>query len=167
MAYGLFLNKKEIKCLIILAHLSKFGAVHRSALAWEKLTSEVGELNKLIQICSSIPSYFRKSGLRTNELKQVALDEQKTMYTLPKYFDVRWTEFTYNLLLNILRNWRILVKFFILKKHDKDNKTKAEGFLKNLTDVNKINCCVFLLTWVICTHVFRNKSSQMMFLYMI
>lgn len=79
-------------------------AVHRSALAWEKLTSEVGELNKLIQIYSSISSYFHQSGLRTNELKQVALDEQKTMYTLPKYFDVRWTEFTYNLLLNILRN---------------------------------------------------------------
>jgi len=98
-------------------------AVHRSALVWEKLTSEVDELNKLIQICSSISSYFHQSGLRTNELKQVALDELKTMYTLPKYFDVRWTEFTYNLLLNILRNWRILVKYLTLKKQDKDNTT--------------------------------------------
>jgi len=78
-------------------------------------------------------------------LKQIALEEQKTMYTLPKYFDVRWTEFTFNLLLNILRNWRIFVKYFTLKKQDKDNKIKAEGFLKNLTDVNKLKLLCFFV----------------------
>jgi len=83
-------------------------------------------------------------GLRTNELKQIAL-ELKTMHTLPNHFNVKWTEFTYNLLLNILRNWRILVKYFTLKTQDKDNKTKAEGFLKNLTDVNKLKMLCFFV----------------------
>lgn len=94
-------------------------AVHRSALAWEKLTVEISELNKLIQMCSSISSYFHQSGLSTNELKQIALDENITLYTLPKYFDVRWTEFTSSLLLSVLRNWRILIRYFTIKKSRK------------------------------------------------
>lgn len=59
-----------------------------------------------------------------------------------KYFEVRWTEFTYNLLLGILKNWRILVKYF-LKKKSEDNDVKSEGFYKILTDYDKMMLLYF------------------------
>lgn len=62
---------------------------------------------------------------------------------MAKYFEVRWTEFTYNLLLGILKNWRILVKYF-LKKKSEDNDVKSVGFYKILTDYDKMMLLCFL-----------------------
>jgi len=64
-------------------------SVHRSALAWEKLTKNVPEVSKIILSCSSISSYFHQSGVRTKELKKIAEDENTKNVQLPKYFDVR------------------------------------------------------------------------------
>lgn len=63
-------------------------SVHRSALVWEKLTSQVSEISKLIEMCASITSYFHQSGLRTKELKQIANEENKKYIALPKYFEM-------------------------------------------------------------------------------
>lgn len=101
-------------------------SVHRFALAWEKLAQNVPEVSKIISSCSSISSYSHQSGVRTKELKKIADDENTKNIQLPKYFDVRWTEFTYILLVTILKNWRILAKYFTIKcQEDKD--LKANG----------------------------------------
>lgn len=50
-------------------------------VSWKKLTAEVGKLNKLIQICYSISIYFHHSEPKTNESKQIVLDEKKNNYT--------------------------------------------------------------------------------------
>lgn len=76
-------------------------AVHRTALAWEKLTANVVELKKIIETCVSISSYFHQSGLRTKELKQIADKNNCKFISLPYYFEVRWTEFTHSLFLGI------------------------------------------------------------------
>ncbi|XP_025423121.1 LOW QUALITY PROTEIN: zinc finger protein 862-like, partial [Sipha flava] len=123
--------------------LKMWCAVHRSALAWGQLTSNVIEVHKLIVACSGMSSYFHQSGLRTKELKDIANEEGMSFIQLPKYFEVRWTEFTYNLLLGILKNWRILVKYF-LKKKSENNDVKSEGFYKILTDYDKMMLLCFL-----------------------
>lgn len=123
--------------------LKMWCAVHRSALAWGQLTSNVIEVHKLIVACSAISSYFHQSGLRTKELKDIANNEGMSFTQLPKYFEVRWTEFTYNLLLGILKNWRILVKYFFKNKSE-DNDVKSEGFYKILTDYDKMMLLCFL-----------------------
>jgi len=41
-------------------------AVHRSTMAWEKLTQQVFKVSKIIETCSSISTYFHQSGVRTN-----------------------------------------------------------------------------------------------------
>lgn len=79
-------------------------AVHRAALAWEKLTANVVEVKKNIGTCVSISSYFHQSGLRTKELKQIAEENNCKFISLPYYFEVRWTEFTDSLCLGILKN---------------------------------------------------------------
>ncbi|KAL4126401.1 hypothetical protein QTP88_010623 [Uroleucon formosanum] len=106
-------------------------SVHRSALAWGQLTKNVLEVSKIILSCSSISSYFHQLGVRIKELKKIAEDENTKNVQLPKYFDVRWTEFTYSLLVSILRNWRIL------RKND-------NGIYKVLTDINKLKLLCFL-----------------------
>jgi len=58
-------------------------------------------------------------------LKNIANNEGMNCTQLPKYFELRWTEFTYNLLLGILKNWRILVKYFLKKKLE-DNDVQSE-----------------------------------------
>lgn len=63
-----------------------------------------------------ISSYFYQSGLRTKELKDITNNGGISFTQLPKYFEVRWTEFTYNLFLGNLKNWGILVKY--LKKKE-------------------------------------------------
>jgi hypothetical protein len=47
---------------------------------------------------------FHQSGLKTKELKDIANNEGMSFTQLPKDFEVRWTEFTYNLLLGNLKN---------------------------------------------------------------
>lgn len=119
-------------------------AVHRSALAWENLTKQVSEVSKIIETCSSISTYFHQSGVRTKELKIMAVKENIKYVQLPKYFDVRWTEFTYSLLVGILKNWRVLVKYFIFNRENNIKDSKAVGFYKILTDINKLKLLCFL-----------------------
>jgi len=65
---------------------------------------------------------------------------------LPKYFEVRWTEFTYKLFYGIIKNWYILECYFNKKKEEGIVKEKsvAVGFLILLTDFNKLKLLCFL-----------------------
>jgi len=65
---------------------------------------------------------------------------------LPKYFEVRWSEFTYKLFYGIIKNWYILVCYFNKKKEEGivQEKSVAVGFLKFLTDFNKLKLLCFL-----------------------
>ena len=121
-------------------------AVHRSALAWEELTANVVEVKKIIESCASIATYFHQSGLRTKELKKIADENEMSLLHLPKYFEVRWTEFTYKLFYGIIKSWNILVCYFNKKKEEGIVKEKsvAVGFLKFLTDFNKLKLLCFL-----------------------
>lgn len=140
--WALFEKDREDKSIKI-PFLKMWCAVHRSALAWETLTTNVIELKKCIQLCSSISTYFHQSGIRTRELKQLANEDNINILSLPKYFEVRWTEFTYDLLISILRSWRVLVKYFKLQIFEDKNNTAA-GFYKMLTDVNNLKLLCFM-----------------------
>jgi len=123
-------------------------AVHRTALAWEKLTANVVEVRKIIETCVSILSYFHQSGLRTKELKQIADENNYKFISLPYYFEIRWTEFTHSLCLGILKNWNILVKYFtkvLGKSEDLKLKSVTTGFLKCLTDYEKLKLLCFVI----------------------
>lgn len=52
-------------------------------------------------MCLAFSSYFHQSGLRTKELKEIASKESMAFTQFPKYFEVRWPEFTYNSLFSI------------------------------------------------------------------
>ena len=58
---------------------------------------------------------------------------------IPKYFEVRWTEFSYSLFSSILFSWQAIVKYL---QHTEDR--SAQGHIKFLTDRTKFRtmCCV-------------------------
>lgn len=66
-------------------------AAHRSNLAWESVSSSVSEVNLLFQKLIGLTTFFRKSGLRTRELKNISSKYNLPLLKLPKVFEVRWS----------------------------------------------------------------------------
>lgn len=89
-------------------------------LVWGDVTNEIKEVRKAIEMLSSIASYFHESGLRTEELKKIANENGLKLLSIPKIFTVRWTEWTYTTVVNLLKSWNALMIYF-----DK-NKTNAK-----------------------------------------
>lgn len=69
-------------------------SAHRLELIWGDLTNRVSEVEKVVNTISKIASHFRESGLRTEELKKVAEENQLKLLSIPKIFAIRWTEWT-------------------------------------------------------------------------
>lgn len=84
----------------------------RVNLAWKSVCaipmkgSHILDTRKLV-------AYFRKSGSRTKKLKAIAAANNfNKPLRYPVYFEVRWSEFTFNLFNAVLRNWRSTIKYF-------------------------------------------------------
>ena len=77
--------------------------------------------------------------MRTRELRDIAASNNLSQLHLPKVFEVRWTEFTYDLLNSVLTSWHALVLYF---QSSKDN--AARGFLTFLTNSDNVQLLVYL-----------------------
>jgi hypothetical protein len=107
--------------------------VHRSSLAWKDVCSNVTELKTLLLDLTGIASYFRQSGIRTRELFETAKTEGFRVFSMPKYFEVRWTEFTHALCHAVIASWRALVTYLKCSE-DKD----AAGFFTKWTEYSRL-----------------------------
>lgn len=84
-------------------------------MPWDKI------IRDLIIACRILTSYFRKSGKRTHKLKEIATENEFSRpLRYPAYFEVRWSEFTFNLFYVILRNWRSSIKYFDSENMNKE-----------------------------------------------
>lgn len=101
----------------------------RSQLAWKEVCATVPEIKNIINSASSIASYFHKSGIRTKELKKIAKEKNWNLVRFPEFFEVRWTEFSYQLVISILKSWKVLVNYF-----QNCTEADAKGYLKFLVD---------------------------------
>jgi len=75
--------------------------------------------------------------LEQKNLKKIAEEENVIVKHLPKYFEIHWTEFTYDLLVSVIKNWKILVKFFKSKLIE-EKYSKTDGFYRMLTNLNTL-----------------------------
>ena len=117
-------------------------AVHRSQLAWQSVTDTVAEVSHLLQSLAGISTYFHTSGLRTRELKDTASENSAAYHayvSLPRIFEVRWTEFTHTMANAVLVSWYALVLYF---KKTKDR--QASGFLSLLTSKQNLELLAFV-----------------------
>lgn len=109
---------------------------HRINLAWKSTCRNV-MIHKTIQHCIKLSTYFRKSGVRTKALKTAAeVNSLSPPLRYPAFFKIRWTEYVYNLLTAVLRNYRVSIQFF--------QSTKKESFLKVWLSYDRLHFITFL-----------------------
>lgn len=114
-------------------------SAHRMELVWGDLTNNFKQIKKALDVLSSIASYFNQSGLRMEKLKAIAKANNVRFYSFAKLFEIRWTEWTFTTLINILKSWNALVVYF-----KDDSNARAVGFHKYLTNFKNIEFIVFL-----------------------
>lgn len=121
--------------------LQKFWcSAHRMELVWNDLANGTKEVRKTLEIISSIASYFHESGLRSEELKSIAHERGVKVLSIPKIFKIRWSEWTFSSVVNLLKSWNALMIYF--DKNKKDG--KVLGFLTFLSKLENMKLIVFL-----------------------
>ena len=135
-------------------------AVHSSALAYKDLCKEVAEVVTLIRKASSISTFFHASAARTTELEELAKEMGLKVRRLPKYFEIRWSEFTSSLIDAILISWRAIINF--CQKNDSGpEKEQIEGFDKPLSNKDNLLLMCFLEMFCTCCERFRKSYKEM------
>lgn len=129
----------ETESLPVLPLLKVWCAVHRSQLAWHSVSESVFEVKHIFQNLISIVSFFHTSGVRTRELKAVADDNHLNLVSLPRVFEIRWTEFSYSLLTAVLSSWQAIVTY-LTKSPD----ASAKGHMRFLTSLSNLKLLTFL-----------------------
>ena len=121
------------------------------------MTDAVKEVRKILNELSSIATYFHNSSVRTVELGKIAADFKLTLLSFPTLFEVRWTEWTYTCVKNILRSWNALVIYFEQHKAE----PVANGYLKFFTNYDKLKLITFLADLLqIYKHYHKNVQSD-------
>lgn len=77
-------------------------SAHRAELVWKDSADKFNAVRKVLSVLSGIASYFNQSGLRRSELEQIASDNNIVVFRLPKIFEIRWTQFSFTLIRNVL-----------------------------------------------------------------
>lgn len=129
---------------------------HRTELVWSDVCKSHTIVDKVLNQLSSISSYFHKSGLRSNALKEVAKHHKLNILTLPKLFEIRWTEFSCTLVNNFLQSWQVLMHYF-----DANKETSAieMGYFKFLSKIEILKAIAFIADLL---HIFsrHHKTTQ-------
>lgn len=120
-------------------------AAHRSDLCIKDLGKSVPEVKTIIKMCSRISSFIRQSAVRLVEIKKIAAEKDVGLHLLPKHFEVRWSQFTLQLIDSTLTSWRCLVYFFeyLVGLNDKHS-AEACGYSKFLKNSDNLQILCFL-----------------------
>ena len=88
-----------------------YGA-HCADLAFSSVSSSFSEVNNIIKDVSVLSTFFHTSAVHTKALQQIGERNGFVIKRLPLYFEVmRWTEFKYHLLFNILLSWKATMSY--------------------------------------------------------
>ena len=80
---------------------------HKSSPEWKAESNEIPDIKNMLMTLSGISSYFTKSGVRCRELKNNLI-----VCSFPNIFEIRWNEFTHQLVESILKLWNALLIYF-------------------------------------------------------
>lgn len=121
-------------------------SAHRMGLVWNDVCRAHKVIDKVLKQLNSISSYFHKSGVRTNELKQIAADKDLQLSNLPS------TEYSFAIVNNMLRSWRALMTYF-----DKTEEAECKGHFKFLSKLQNLQVISFLQIFYIFFLVIRKE----------
>lgn len=105
---------------------------------------------------TSISSYFNQSPMRVAELEKIASDNNLKVKNLPKIFEIRWTQFSFALLRNVLFSWKLLVLYF-----DKNKKEAAcAGYHLYLTKLENLKMIAFVADVLLAFQRFQKQLQS-------
>lgn len=136
--------------------LNKFWcSAHRLDLVWKDLTNSTKDVKRMLDILSSIASYFNQSSVRSEKLKKIAKEKSLKLLSIPKIFEIRWSQWTFTTVLNILKSWNALMAYFeVVSKGDKEA-TAYETFLSDVTNLKLITFIADVL------HVYQRYQKHL------
>ena len=114
--------------------------VHRSNLAWKSVMETVTELRVLIEELKGISTYFHTSGVRTRERKTIAEKYKLPIRRYPVYFQIRFTEFLFELIDAHLSSWNATTLYF----RDQSKEHEEDGYFKLMTNKFKLQLMAFI-----------------------
>ena len=106
-------------------------AVHRSNLAWKSVTKTVTELRVL---------YEELKGISTRERKTIAEKYKLPIRRYPVYFQIRFTEFLFELIDAHLSSWNATTLYF----RDQSEEHEEDGYFKLMTNKFKLQLMAFV-----------------------
>lgn len=132
-------------------------SAHRLDLAWDNVCSSHKKIRLSLEMVSSIGSYFRQSAVRTRELRQIAAENGYALFVLPKLFSIRWTQFTFTAVNNVLCSWRALIAYFTANKQ---KCAQASGFLAFISNEQNLRTLAFLADVLEIFHRYHMKNQS-------
>lgn len=82
-------------------------SAHRMDLVWRDVCETQISINTVLDTISSMSSYFHRSGIRMGELRKIATEKNLKLLSIPKLFTIRWTEYSFKILYNLLLSWNM------------------------------------------------------------
>lgn len=85
---------------------------HRAELVWGDVGKQFKEIGSFLSTLLSMSSYFHHSSLWTAELQKIGSEYELKVLKIPKKFEIRWTQFSFTLIRNVLFSWKALIIYF-------------------------------------------------------
>ena len=95
-------------------------------MAFKDLRDAILEVRLVLGDVVSLATFFHRSSVRAKELKQVAVEKNLSNKHLPKFFEVRFTEYSYDLLDSVLGNLEGILHYLSDPRFDEDARSKAQ-----------------------------------------
>lgn len=152
-----FVEDKAKECGSTKTIIKIWCASHRSDLSWKDFVRSFTQIKKTLSTLSSISSYFNQSATKQTAVKDMAEKKGLKLLKFPKLFEIRWTEYTYKLVRNVLMLWHILVQFFTAA----DPKDKqAKGFLVFILRYRNLKLMTFMADLLQMYQRFQKKTQS-------
>ena len=119
------------------------------------LCKSVPETGHLVKRLSGIATFCHPPAKRTSDLEKVGAKENLSVHRIPKYFEVRWSQFTAALLDAFLCSWQVLVTFC-----EKQHGAEEKKFLKRLTNMDNILLMCFAADLLFLLKVIQKKLQR-------
>lgn len=114
-------------------------SVHRSDLVFNDLTKSITEISSVLSTLNKIATYFHSSSLRSAQLKLISEQYGTQLKTMPKLFEVRWVQFTHQLVRAVLESWNTII-LYCQKYPD----AQSNGFHTFLINIDKLKQITFI-----------------------
>ena len=98
---------------------------------------------------------MRSPAKRTSDLEKVGAKENLSVHRIPKYFEVRWSQFTAALSDAFLCSWQVLVTFC-----EKQHGAEEKKFLKLLKNMDNILLMCFAADLLFLPKVIQKKLQR-------